>query len=246
MPLWTELTHPDFIDASNRTEVVVLITGALEAHGKHLPLGTDTILPDYLAEKIAKETNALVLPPIPYGDSWSFDPFAGTVSVSPETLVHLYHDVMKSVFNHGFRFIIALNGHGPNAALLQQAAKRATAEGEHAVIIVNWWIDFAKTARKVVLTTPEGHAAEDETSEMLFVRPDLVDEAKMVAGRVETKYRIVSARYREDLLPNAIYGNPLDASADKGRIIIEEAIEELMELVGQLERGKLPLLEKDE
>ncbi|TXT57603.1 MAG: hypothetical protein BAJATHORv1_10305 [Candidatus Thorarchaeota archaeon] len=245
MPIWTELTHPKFIDASNRTEVVVMITGALEAHGKHLPLGTDTILPKYLAEEIAGKTKALILPPIPYGDSWSFDPFAGTVSVLPETLVHLYHDVMKSVFNHGFRFIIALNGHGPNSALLQQAAKKATNKGEHAVIIVNWWLDLAKSARKIVLTTPEGHAAEDETSEMLFVRPELVDEANMVAGRVETKYRIVSARYREDLLPNAIYGNPLDASEDKGRIIMEQAVEELIELVQSLERGKLPLIENE-
>ncbi|MHA2361867.1 MAG: creatininase family protein, partial [Candidatus Thorarchaeota archaeon] len=80
MPEWIELTHGRFLEASQRTQVAVMITGALEAHGTHLPLGTDSILPTYLGEKVAQKTNALVLPVIPFGDSWSFEMFKGTVS----------------------------------------------------------------------------------------------------------------------------------------------------------------------
>ena len=84
MPFWSELSHGNFDKAARETEVVVMITGALEAHGKHLPLGTDTILPDYLAKKVAGKTKALVLPAIPFGESWDFDHCEGTISIKPD------------------------------------------------------------------------------------------------------------------------------------------------------------------
>ncbi|NHI83661.1 MAG: creatininase family protein [Candidatus Thorarchaeota archaeon] len=241
MPLWSELTRREFQKASRNTHVVLMVTGALEPHGMHMALGTDIILPTYLAEKIAKRTEAMVLPAIPFGDSWSFDLYEGTVSVSPETLVSLYADVMTSVFRNGFRYLVALNGHGPNATLLEQAAKKATMAGERVVIIVNWWIDLAKDVRKIVLESPEGHAAEDETSELMFIRPDLVDISAAMKKSVKTKYRIVSAGYREELYPAAILGDPTLASEEKGRLIIEQAETELVELISQLERGEVPL-----
>lgn len=241
MPLWSEQTREEFQKTSRNTRVVLMITGALEPHGMHMALGTDLILPQYLAEKIATKTNAMVLPAIPFGDSWSFDLYEGTVSVSPETLVNFYADVMNSVFRNGFRFIIALNGHGPNATLLEQAAKKATMTGERVVIIVNWWIDLAKEVRKIVLESPEGHAAEDETSELMFVRPDLVDLSAAMKKTVKTKYRIVSAGYREELYPAAILGDPTLASEEKGRLILEQAEVDLIELISQLERGEVPI-----
>ncbi len=219
-----------------------MITGATEAHGTHLPLGTDMILPSYLGNHIAEKTNAIVLPAIPFGDSWTFIPFRGTIAISPITLTKFYVDVMESVFRQGFRFLIALNGHGGNEGSLRQAASIATSSDERAVIVVNWWKDLAAKTRKEVLETPDGHAAEDETSEVLFVRPDLVDVSNVVSARVETKYRIISGVYREELMPSAIYGNPKAANEEKGKAIIEDAINELIELIEQLEKGELPIV----
>ncbi|MHA1934458.1 MAG: creatininase family protein [Candidatus Thorarchaeota archaeon] len=240
MPEWIELTHGHFLEASQRTQVAVMITGALEAHGTHLPLGTDSILPTYLGEKVAQKTNALVLPVIPFGDSWSFEMFKGTVSVSPTTLQNFYTDVMEGVFRYGFRFIVALNGHGGNSKHIEQAARRATMKGERVVIVVNWWRDMAKSAREIVLETPEGHGAEDETSEVIHVRPDLVDDSFPKPARVRSRYKIVSAAYREELYPSALYGDPSKAHAEKGRLIMEEAEDELIQLINQLEKGELP------
>ncbi|MFW9806651.1 MAG: creatininase family protein [Candidatus Thorarchaeota archaeon] len=244
MPFWSDLSFGNFRKVASETEVVVMVTGALETHGKHLPLGTDSYLPNYLAKKVAEKTKALVLPLIPFGESWNFEPFSGTISIKPNILVEFYISVMKSVFEHGFRYIVALNGHGGNDPILKQAAKNATRKGERVVIIVNWWRDLAEDARKLVEETPGGHAAEDETSEVMAVVPDLVDMSVAEAHRIETKFTIISGSYREQLLPSGIYGDPRKASEEKGMLIMDQAEEELIELITQLERGELPI-EKD-
>lgn len=220
-----------------------MVTGALEAHGNHLPLGTDTINPTYLAEKLAQRTKALVLPAVPFGESWSFDAFRGTVSLRPETLLMIYRDVMTAVLRQGVKFIVVLNGHGPNAAILQQAAQSATEGTDSAVVVVNWWLDLAKQTREKLLQTPEGHAAEDETSEVLAVRPDLVDLGSARGARVRTEFRIVSASRREALLPRGMYGEPETATVQKGKAIMQAAEDELVKLVQKLEQGKLPILD---
>jgi creatinine amidohydrolase len=241
MPIWSELSNETFSQIAGKTEVVVMVTGSLEAHGKHLPLGTDSILPTYLAQKLVERTNAVVLPTIPFGDSWSFNEFKGTISIHPTALVDFYTSVMKGVFKHGFKYIMVLNGHGGNVGPIQIAAKTATKKGERVVVIVNWWRDLATNVREEVLETPMGHAAEDETSEVLHVRPDLVEMSAAEAHRIETEFTIISGTYREDLLPSAMYGDPRKASEEKGRRIMEQAEEELVQLVKKMERGELPI-----
>jgi creatinine amidohydrolase len=241
MPFWSEFSYSTIHKAAGKTSVVVMVTGSLEAHGTHLPLGTDSYLPTYLAERIAAKTNALVLPTIPFGDSWDFNNFSGTISVDPNILAQFYTSVMKGVFKNRFRYLIVLNGHGGNVPALKIAAKAATNRGERVVIIVNWWRDLAENARKLVEETPGGHAAEDETSEVMHVRPDLVHLSKAVAHRVVSKFDIISGSYREELLPSAMYGDPRKATSEKGRLIMEQAEEELIELVKNLEHGKLPI-----
>ncbi|MHA1575963.1 MAG: creatininase family protein [Candidatus Thorarchaeota archaeon] len=244
MPFWNEYTIKGFAKAREETSVAVMVTGALEAHGEHGPLGTDTMLPEYLAKAVAEKTKALVLPTIPFGDSWYFNQFNGTVSVAPKTLIDFYISIMKGVFKQGFRYIIVINGHDGNTSHLATAAKKATMKGERVVIIVDWWRDLAKDARKITVETPAGHAAEDETSEIMYVKPHLVDMSEAKAARVVTRFKLVSAQYRKDLYPSALFGDPRKASADKGKLIMEQAEEELIELINQVEKGKLPY--KDE
>jgi creatinine amidohydrolase len=241
MPLWKELNRTRFEKARSETNVAIMVTGAVEAHGTHLPLGTDCILPEYLAEAVAAKTKALVLPSIPFGDSWSFNPFMGTISIDPHALVEYYISVMKGVFKNGITYLIVLNGHGGNSSHIQTAAKEATKSGERVVVLVNWWVDLAVEAREIALETPEGHAAEDETSEVLHVAPHLVDLEKATSARVKTKYRIIAAQYRKELLPEAMYGEPSKATPEKGKLIMEQAEEDLVALIERLEHGELPI-----
>jgi len=246
MPHWQELTRIGLMKAIEKTNVAVLATGALEAHGNHLPLGTDNILPKYLVDVIVERTNALILPPINYGDSWIFNEFEGTVSIEPSALVAFYKSLMKGVFKHGLRFLLVLNGHGGNAGHLETAAKDSTEKGERIVVIVNWWRDLAASARAIVLETPEGHAAEDETSEVMHVAPHLVEMDNATKAGVRTRYKVVSGTYRAELIPNAIFGDPSKANKEKGKLIMVQACDEIVELVNQLEKGNIPFLPADE
>ncbi|MBE0526474.1 MAG: creatininase family protein, partial [Candidatus Thorarchaeota archaeon] len=162
-------------------------------------------------------------------------------SIDPHILAKFYTSIMKGVFKQRFQYLVVLNGHGGNVPALKIAAKAATENGERVVIIVNWWRDLAENARKIVEETPAGHAAEDETSEVMHVRPELVEMSKAVSHRVVSKFDIISGSYRDELLPSAMYGDPRKATPEKGRLIMEQAEEELIKLINELERGNLPL-----
>lgn len=246
MPIWQELTHIGLVRAIEKTNVAILPVGALEAHGHHLPLGTDNILPAYLVDSIVEKTNALVLPSINYGDSWIFNEFEGTVTIAPQVLIPFYKNVMEGIFRHGIRFILVINGHGGNVSHLETAAKDVTQKGEKVVVIVNWWKDLAESARAIVLESPEGHAAEDETSQVMHVAPNLVEMENATKARVRTKYKVVSGSYRRELIPKATFGDPTKASKEKGKLMMEQACDEIIELVSQLEKGTIPFLPQEE
>jgi Uncharacterized protein, putative amidase len=155
---WWELTWPEF-ERVDKT-VALLPTGIVEAHGPHLPLGTDALMATYIAEETARRTNVLLLPTVWYGNTYVLDKFPGTISISNETLYRLYLDIFREVARNGVKYLVVVNGHGGNVDALSMAAKDAARETKLTVILVNWWIDLAQETRRRVLETPEGHAAE--------------------------------------------------------------------------------------
>ncbi len=240
MPLWGELSSPKFDDLRNENSVAILPCGSLEAHGKHLPLFTDMLLPTEISKVVAEKTDALVLPPIPFGDSWHFKDFPGTISISPDTLRNFYTEVLRAIIANGIKKIIVLNGHGGNAGHIRAAAEEACEGNDAIIVVINWWLDLGKDARKKVLETQEGHAAEDETSEVMAVRPDLVDLSKAVAWRPHFEFSFYSSKLRSKQLKDGMYGDPTKASPAKGTVIVEAAINELVDFVKKFERGEFP------
>ncbi len=72
----------DIKEKINQSNVAILPIGAVEAHGPHLPLGTDNLLAERLAAKLAERVNGLVLPTLPYGQVWSLRNFPGSINIS--------------------------------------------------------------------------------------------------------------------------------------------------------------------
>jgi len=136
--------------------VVILPMGALEAHGEHLPLWTDTIVPHKLAQKIAEKTGALVLPPIPYGFCYTLRPWAGTVSLKSHTFAMIIRDITRELVRNGFDRILFMNGHGADATIAGHVLKELADEIKFTACIVSWWgIEGLETG---------GHADEGEAS----------------------------------------------------------------------------------
>jgi Uncharacterized protein, putative amidase len=237
---WAELTWPEFEKVDKK--VALLPVGVVEAHGPHLPLGTDALMAMYIAERAAEEAGVLLLPPIWYGYTYVLDKFPGTISISQETLYRLYKDVFLEAARNGVKYLVVVNGHGGNVDLLRTAAREVAKTTNLVVVLINWWVDLAKEARRRVLETPEGHAAEDETSEVMAAYPHLVREVpRDVDEWVEARYAVFGREVNQLLYQRAVQGYPSKASREKGEAIIKAAVEELVQLIKELKEDKLPL-----
>ena len=95
----------------------LLPVGATEGHGSHLPLNTDSVQSEAVAERVAERLNAFLLPGIAFGNSQVLGDFKGTVSVSPNTLATTVKEIGHCLLDQGFRRIVVLNGHGGNFIL---------------------------------------------------------------------------------------------------------------------------------
>jgi len=183
------------------SDVVLIPVGSTEQHGRHLPLGTDTMVASFLAEDGAKETGCLSAPPVWYGWSPHHMVLPGTVTVRPEVLMELLYDIIVSLHEHGFKKMVVINGHRiVNIPWMQIAAERAQRILGVRVVL----FDPAYMSKEIV---PQlgfgsvGHAEEIETSHMLHKRPDLVrlEKAEDSEGHKSLLYSVDPA-YEKDTL----------------------------------------------
>jgi creatinine amidohydrolase len=195
-----ELTR-DQLAAAAPDSVLLLPVGAVEQHGPHLPLGTDTLLArtvaERAAERAAEEGVPVVLAPaLPYGHSeHHVFPGAGAASVRADTLAAVLRDLLSSLHRSGFRRFLLVNGHGGNDETIRTVSKTAVLDLPIAVGTVNYWQagDAAEPAPDGA--DVPGHAGWWETSLVLAAGPELVRldraESELAAPRGLFSYEAV-------------------------------------------------------
>jgi len=156
-----------------KTSTVLLPVGILEAHAGSA-LGTDILIPEAIAEKVAPKVGALVAPTIPYGVPASLDGYPGTVGVRSEVFLEYVLDVLGGLAGAGFQSIFILNGHGGNNAMLKEAAEIAFQSTGAFTAVIHWWLEAADITREV-FGGAGGHGAADETAAMLAIDPALAE-----------------------------------------------------------------------
>jgi creatinine amidohydrolase len=153
---------------------IILPIGSTEQHGPHLPVGTDTMVANSIAEAAALKAKVLVAPPLWFGWSPHHLVLPGTITIRAEVLIEVAFDMIKSLFSHDFDKFILLNGHRiVNVAWMQIAAERAKRELGIKVVI----FDPAYMSKEFTgdMDWGEvGHAEEIEGSHMWYCYPDLV------------------------------------------------------------------------
>ena len=230
------MTSEDFAAVLRQDPVVIVPIGALEEHGRHLPLGSDMIQPLHVVDEVARRTGALVAPQIPYGVCTTTRPYPGTVSVSVDSLKLYVRDVLGDFVRNGISRVMILSGHAGREHMmaLRAAAQEVVdgASGLKATVLSDYDIIYAS---KGILPEGDGHAGAGETSRILTARPDLV-KGTSPPGKNEIPPYAVVADPRKYW--SGVTGDPSMASNALGKKLDDLVIEELVKLVEELRRRK--------
>jgi len=204
------------------TAVAILPVGAIEAHGPHLPLSTDVIISEEMARRAATRLSALgrqvvLLDPLTYTPAGFAEGFAGTISLSAETLRTTVREIAESLARAGLRWLCLANSHldPENVSALRD------------VQVPGISICFAdKTRRRWVERLTEEfksgscHAGQYETSLVLAARPALVRDSRRNLPKLGVplaeKIRAGATRFEEVGMERAYCGDPAAATGEEG------------------------------
>lgn len=177
-----ELTSPTLASKAPDTPVVLPIA-ALEQHGEHMPLFTDSLLVGEVSRRLdeALHDDMLLGPVMWLGNSEHHLDFPGTMTASPRAYLDMLGDLVENLLFHGFRRILLLNGHGGNIVPSQQAMfevrQRHRQRDDLLLLSTTYWTLGAQLDESFDWAQSQmGHAGEWETSMMLQIRPDLVHD----------------------------------------------------------------------
>ncbi len=228
-----ELTRDEFSQAIDRDPVIILPLGATEAHGRHLPLGTDSLQPEWVADRIAERAGALVAPPVRYGMHSSTRNMPGTIDISFDTLHHLVLEILESLVRNGGKRFLVLSGHagGSHAAAIKEACRRiVTAYGAKVMFICDYELAAEKAIRSGV-DPLDGHGGAVETARVMHIEPRLVKEDRRKGEYISHGYMVLPDP--EICFPEGIAGDPAAASEEMGRELNEHVVERLLDIMAR-------------
>ncbi|MEH2124564.1 creatininase family protein [Nostoc sp.] len=256
---WHELTTVDFrnLDSSN---IAILPIGAIEQHGPHLPVWTDTRIVNGIIECFLTEgtdsANVLVLPTQTIGQSLEHLDFPGSLALSPDILLEILKQLTASLTAVGIRRLLILNSHGGNQSVISEAILALRRRYSMLAVTTSW---FALGVPKSIFNDYEMslglHAGAIETSLMLHLEPDLVrrdqmPKAKLKPFVLESKDSLLSpfgpANFgwlSQDICETGAWGDATIATAQKGEQILKHIVGRLSELVEQIAQFDLSHLQ---
>ena len=228
-----ELTWEEVRDLDRARTVALLPVGATEAHGPHLPLGTDNLIAVATARSAAvklasRGLDAVILPALAYSAAPFGAAFAGTLSATPATISALIADLAVEVTRHGFAALAIANAHLDPAHLASLAEAQRLAAGRGATRFVCPDLTRHEHAARLGEEFRSGacHAGRYEGSVVLATRPDLVRSAiarslPPVPASLSQAIRDGRTTFAEAGGPRAYFGAPADATADEGARTID-------------------------
>lgn len=208
--------------------IAVLPFGALEQHGPHLPLGTDTITAAYVARQIATRLDAVLLPPVHYGDTWNNAGYPGTLSLAPSTVTAIAVDLGRALAASGAGGLVIVNGDWGNRQPLYAATRTLLDSGALNTITLDYpGMDEAITMLRDSQPAAPGlnHAEEIETSIMLQLTPEDVRQDRYVScyPSFPTDFGTTPMQLHR-FSESGVFGDPSSASAAKGAAILDATV----------------------
>jgi mycofactocin system creatininase family protein len=212
----SELGNSTSRQLSNLAPALIIPIGALEQHGPHLPLDTDTRIAVAVARTVAGRLSGdwLVAPAVGYGSSGEHQAFPGTVSIGTDALRSLLVEFGRSACEWASR-VVFVNGHGGNVTALRDAVTLLRYEGRDAA-----WCSCT-------VRGGDAHAGHTETSVLLHISPEDVWLDERVPGN-DAPLAELLPRMREGgiaaVSPVGVLGDPTTATASEGKALLTEMV----------------------
>lgn len=234
-----------------KDKVILIPIGHTEQHALHLPMSTDTLIIEAVAQgtAAASRSRAYALPVMPYGVSTHRQAFAGTLNAGGRAFEDFWLGVVETLANRGFNRFYLMSGHGGNSSFLVNVVKYA-GERHRRIFCATAFLYLSGPAGIAALEKYRrsqiggmGHACELETSLILHLRPELVHMERAVD---ETEFITTPSYYMDWVEGGALTANPpwdddtatgaygagSLATAEHGKLWLEAAI---LEKVGHVE-----------
>lgn len=222
-------------DAKVRQNPLVIVpVGALEAHGPHLPLGSDTIQAERTAEQLAERIDAFIAPTLNYGVCPEARRFTGTVSLTISELEAGASGLFRELGRMGVRRVLVISGHAERAHMssLREAADIAMQANPGMRVVVLSDYDFVYELRGKEAPVSDGHGGLLETSRVLALAPQTVGSERPVIPHRGSPF-LPGAQGPEDW-PDSVVGDTRNASAEIGQRVQEYVLKRLEETVREL------------
>ncbi|AKR54463.1 Creatinine amidohydrolase [Devosia sp. H5989] len=254
---WTDFAAREFDGIDPNKTIAILPIAAVEQHGPHLPVGTDTIINtsmmELLAERAPENLDIRILPVQSIGKSNEHVWAKGTITHTATNLIEVWTQIGLEVARAGVRKMVIVNSHGGNEEIMGIVARELRVRAGMLAVKSGW-----RFTPPDVLTDLERrhgiHGGDAETSLILHFKPHLVDMARAenfvsIAARDEQQFKYlrptgafghVYAWIASDINPAGAVGDASIATAEKGRTIAEANVAGMLEVLAEVERMPLP------
>jgi creatinine amidohydrolase len=231
--------HTRYEIADTNVSTAVLPVGAIEQHGRHLPVGTDMMLATAVAKELAAHLDAYLLPPLAITSSIEHSRAKGTVYLRADTLALVVRDIIQSLRHSGFTRLVLANFHGGNWILKPTIRQLNRDHADFRSILIQPEISPADYATVFEHQSGDVHGGEYETSLMLHLYPDSV--RPLVAPPPGTEPEKFPPQFLLDyyditeITRTGHWGWPEAATAKKGRRAMALLIKTALRFIQQVE-----------
>ena len=240
---WKDYRAPEWKTVDPMKTIAILPTAAIEQHGPHLPVGTDTIINegmlDLLRQQCPDDLDLRILPVQSVGKSNEHLWAQGTLTLTAPTALAVWTEIGLSVARAGIRKLVILNSHGGNVDLISIVGRELRVRAGMYVVKLGWGAHGLPEGMYSRQETTYGiHGGDVETSLILAFRPETVDMRLAQDFRSSAETSAISpigtisyAWIASDLNPNGVVGEAHLATAEKGHATADRMVKDTIALL---------------